>query len=248
MSVQGKRDLEGLREAGRVVRACLREMSRRARPGVSTADLNRVGAEVMKREGARSAPMAVYRFPAETCISVNDEIVHGIPSARALREGDLVKLDVTVEKGGYVADAAITVAVGAPSRQAAALIDCARRAFYLGIAAARAGNPVSAIGRAVEQEVSRCGFSVVRELTGHGTGRTIHEAPIIPNHYDPAASQPLTPGLVIAVEPLIAAGAGGCREAADGWTIVTADGSPAAHYEHTHVITEDDPILMTAAA
>lgn len=248
MSVRGRRDLEGLREAGRVVRACLREMRRRVRPGATTAELNRIGAGVMRREKARSAPMLVYGFPAEVCISVNDEVVHGVPSGRLLREGDLVKLDVTVEKDGYIADAAITVAAGSATPRRLALIECSRRAFYQAMAVARAGVPIREVGRAVEQEVGRWGFTVVRELTGHGTGRTIHEEPAVPNYHDPGATRLLTPGLVIAVEPLIASGGGAVRHAPDGWTVTTADGSPSAHYEHTIVVTEDDPILLTSAA
>jgi methionyl aminopeptidase len=248
MSIRSKEDLRGLRQAGRIVRACLEEMRRHVRPGITTSCINDAGARVMRRLGGRSAPMLVYGFPAESCISVNDEIVHGIPGGRVLREGDLVKLDVTVEKDGYMADAAISVPAGAVRPSIAALARCAERAFQRAMRVARAGNPIRAIGREVERAASRGGFSVVRDLTGHGIGRTIHEPPAVPNYDEPLASAPLTRGLVIAVEPLVAMGSGRAREASDGWTVKTLDGAMAAHYEQTIVITDAEPLILTAAA
>jgi len=179
---------------------------------------------------------------------LNDEAVHGIPSDRRVKEGDLLKLDVTVEKDGFMADAAVTVAVGEVPQRSQELIDCAERAFQKATLAARAGFRVFDIGRAVEKEVRRCGFSVIRDLGGHGIGRTIHEQPRIPNFADPAANQILTEGLVITIEPIIAAGSGRAVVAKDGWTVLTADHRPSAHYEHTLVITDREPILLTAAA
>ena len=247
MSIGGPEDLEGLIEVGRVVRACLDAMRLEARPGVTTAHLNRVGAAVLEKRGARSAPMLVYDFPAENCISVNDEIVHGIPSRRKLRAGDLLKLDVTAEKNGYMADAAITVPVGERHR-AAARADGVRRArVQAAMAVLRPGRRANEIGRVIEDEVHRAGFVVVRELSGHGIGRTIHEPPTIPNYDDPAATDVLTRGMVITVEPLIAMGNGRSFEASDGWTIRTQDGSDAAHYEQTLVVMDDGPLLLTAA-
>jgi methionyl aminopeptidase len=217
------------------------------RAGVTTRELNDVGAVVMRAMGARSAPMIVYDFPAETCISVNDEIVHGIPSTRRLVEGDLVKLDVTVEKHGYMADAAITVPVGRVSAKAKALTETAERAFVAGVRAARAGGRVFDIGAAVEEVVSRRRFHIVRSLTGHGIGRTIHEPPDVPNFFRPDASEPLTEGLVLTIEPLIAMGSGQALDGEDGWTVLTADGSYAAHYEHTIVIGRGAAEIVTAA-
>jgi len=162
-------------------------------------------------------------------------------------EGDLVKLDVTIEKDGFMADAAETVAVGKISEESQRLVACAERAFHKAMLVARAGFRVSEIGRIVEREVRRSGFSVIRDLGGHGIGRTIHEEPRIPNYADPAASQILTEGLVITVEPIIAAGSGRAIVAKDGWTVCTADRRPSAHYEHTLVITKGEPILLTAA-
>lgn len=246
MSITGPEELEALRAAGAVVRRVLEAMKRQVRPGITTLQLDTIGAEVIEENGARSAPMMVYKFPGSNCISLNEEAVHGIPGDRPLREGDLLKLDVTVEKDGFMADAAESVAVGTVSKEAERLIACSRRAFEKAMLVARAGFRVSEIGRAVEREVRRAGFSVIRELGGHGIGRTIHEEPRIPNYADPQARQVLTEGLVITVEPIIAAGSGRTVLAADGWTMKTADRRPSAHYEHTIVITKGSPMVLTA--
>ena len=247
MSINGPEELESLRAAGAVVRRVLEAMKREVRPGITTRQLDEVGSQVIEENGARSAPAMVYGFPGANCISLNEEAVHGIPGDRALRAGDLLKLDVTVEKDGFMADAAETVAVGAVSREAERLIACAQRAFTKAMLVARAGFRVSEIGRAVEREVRKDGFSVIRELGGHGIGRTIHEEPRIPNYADPQARQVLTEGLVITVEPIIAAGSGRAFLAQDGWTMKTADRRPSAHYEHTIVITKGTPLVLTAA-
>lgn len=247
MSISSPEELESLRAAGRVVRRMIEAMKRQVRPGVTTAALDEIGARVMRQHGARSAPSLVYGFPGTSCISVNEEAVHGVPSGRALREGDLVKLDVTVEKDGFMADAAETIAVGHAPQESLRLIACAERAFAKAVSIARAGIRVREIGRAVEREVQANHFSVIRELGGHGIGRTIHEEPMVPNFADPAAKQILTAGLVITIEPIIAAGSGGVVLARDGWTVRTADRRPSAHYEHTLVMTHGKPILLTAA-
>jgi len=247
VSITGPEELKAMREAGKIVRLVIDAMKEQVRPGVTTAELDAIGAAVMKEHGAQSAPALVYNFPGANCISVNDEAVHGVPGDRQVREGDLVKLDVTVEKDGFMADAAVTVAVGEVPESSQELIACAERAFKKATLVARAGFRVSDIGRAVEKEVRRCGFSVIRDLGGHGIGRTIHEEPRVPNFADPAANQILTAGLVITIEPIIAAGSGRAVVAKDGWTVLTADHRPAAHYEHTLVITKREPILLTAA-
>lgn len=247
MSIKDPEELAGMRAAGAVVCLMLRAMKNAVRPGITTAELDEVGAEVMRRHGARSAPGMVYGFPGVSCISVNDEAVHGIPGKRALEQGDLVKLDVTVEKDGFMADAAVTVPVGEVTKERERLIECAERAFAKAMLVARAGFRVSEIGRVVEREVRRDGFSVIRDLGGHGIGRTIHEEPRVPNYADPEANQVLTEGLVITVEPIIAAGSGRSFVANDKWTIMTADHRPSAHYEHTLVITKGAPMLLTAA-
>jgi methionyl aminopeptidase len=245
VSIDNPEDLAGLRVAGAVVRQMLDAMKRSVRPGITTRELDEIGAEVMRRHGAQSAPRMVYGFPGVSCISVNDEAVHGIPGDRILREGDLVKLDVTIEKDGFMADAAVTVPVGKVSAVDNRLMACAELAFQDAMQFASAGHRVSEIGRAVEKRVRQSGFSVVRELGGHGIGRTIHEPPSVPNFPDPSANQLLSEGLVITVEPIIAAGRAGVYVAKDGWTVRTADRKKSAHFEHTLVITNSQPILLT---
>lgn len=233
--------------AGSIVRRMLEAMRAFVRAGVTTREVDRIGAEVMRREGANSAPALVYGFPGTSCISVNDEAVHGVPGDRVIREGELVKLDVTVEKDGFMADAAETVVVGAGSDENCRLAACARRAFEKAMLVARAGFRVSEIGRVVEREVRRSGFSVVYELGGHGIGRTIHEKPSVPNFPDRRANGILTDGLVITVEPIIAAGGSSVITDQDGWTVRTQDGSFSAHYEHTIIVTKGRPVIVTAA-
>ena len=247
MSIDGPQELEGMRAAGAVVRLMLEAMKAEVRVGITTAELDNVGAEVMRQHGAQSAPALVYGFPGVSCISLNDEAVHGIPGSRALQSGDLVKLDVTIEKEGFMADAAVTVPVGEVTEERRNLIACAERSFAKAMLVARAGYRVWEIGRAVEREVRHSGFSVIRELAGHGIGRTIHEAPRVPNYPDGRDHQVLTEGLVITVEPIIAAGSGKVFTALDKWTMITADRRPSAHYEHTLVITKGAPLLLTAA-
>jgi len=246
MSITSAEEFAGIKAAGIAARRVLERMKQLVRPGITTAELDRIGNRVMAENGARSAPAMVYQFPGGSCISVNDELVHGIPGDRRLEEGDLVKLDVTIEKNGFMADTAATIAVGVTSEERQKLVRCVERAFAKAMLVARAGFRVFEIGRVIEQEVRRSGFSVVRELCGHGIGRTIHESPLVPNYPDPGAKTILSEGLVITVEPIIAAGTGRQYLDDDGWTLRTADASMAAHYEHTIVITNGRPILLTA--
>ena len=229
-----------------MVAATLKAMAGAVRDGVTTAEVDRVGDSVLNRYGATSAPRRIYGFPGVNLISVNDEIVHGIPGDRVLEKGDIVSLDVTAELNGYIADAAITIPIPPCSAKAARLCRCARAAFENAVAVARANIPINRIGHAVEHEVKRQGFWVVRELTGHGVGRVIHEDPIVANTYDPVDSKPLTNGLVITIEPLIAEHPALAVEDRDGWTMKTSNGSLSAHFEHTVVITNGRPILLTA--
>jgi methionyl aminopeptidase len=246
VSIKSESDLSGLRAAGRVVRHVIDAMRAALRPGITTGELDEIAGRVLREHDARSAPKLVYGFPGEACISVNEEAVHGIPGGRVIEEGDLVKLDVTVEKDGYMADAAITVAVPPIDDQRLHLIRTARSAFYRGMAAARAGRRVRDIGWAVEKHVRGEGFSVIRELGGHGIGRSIHEEPSVPNFPAPDNGVRLTDGLVITIEPIIAAMSGRVVEEPDGWTIRTRDRSPVAHFEQTIVITRGMPIVLTA--
>ena len=247
MSIETPEELEAMKTAGRIVRRMLDAMKKAARSGVTTAELDQIGASVMREHGAQSAPALVYGFPGVNCISVNDEIVHGIPGKKKLRDGDVLKLDVTIEKDGYMADAAETVVIGNASKLGRELAACARRAFEQAAKAARAGNRVNEIGRAVEAEVRRSGFHVVRELCGHGIGRTIHEEPSVPNYPDPRADEILTEGLIITIEPIIASRSGKAVLESDGWTMRTIDRGLAAHHEHTLMITSGAPLLFTAA-
>jgi len=247
MSITTEEELRALRAAGEAVSRVLEAMKQEVRPGVTTAELDEVGAAVMRSEGARSAPAMVYQFPGANCISINEEAVHGIPAQRQLRDGDLVKLDVTVEKNGFMADAALTVPVGTVSDADQKLMACAEHAFQKALLVARAGFRVFDIGRAVEKEVRRDGFSVIRELGGHGIGRTIHEKPRVPNFADTTATEFLSEGMVITIEPIIAAGKGEVQTGRDGWTVCTVDRSRSAHHEHTIVITRGRPIILTAA-
>jgi len=247
MSITCEAEWNGLRAAGDVVRVTLEALESAATPGVTTGELDRLAAEIFRQHGARSAPALVYRFPGTVLISVNEEVVHGIPGSRRLRRGDVVKLDVTVEKDGYMADAARTVVLPGALARAYRLRDCARTAFLKGLEVARAGRLVREVSRAIEREVRRNGFAVVPDLSGHGIGRTIHEAPSVPNCYNVTQKDVLTEGLVVAIEPIICDGSGKVVTARDGWTIRTRDGSAAAHYENTVVITSDGPQLLTAA-
>jgi methionyl aminopeptidase len=246
MSIKSADDWKGLRTAGRIAHLTLEAMEARVRAGVRTAELDAVAARIFKAHGARSAPAMVYGFPGTVLISVNDEVVHGIPGTRQIEAGDLVTLDVTVEKDGYVADAARTVIVEPGSDAARRLAACARDAFAAALSVARAGTKVNQIGRVVESVVRARGFTVVRGLGGHGVGRTIHEAPSVPNHYDPWQRDVLTDGLVLTIEPIVSAGSDRIRQDRDGWTTRTSDGSLAAHHEHTLVITRNRPILLTS--
>jgi methionyl aminopeptidase len=247
MSIDSPEDLEGLKAAGAVVAATIRACRRAVRPGITTADLDAVAAREFARHGARSGPIITYDFPGAICISVNDEVVHGIPGARRLRDGDLLKIDVTAELNGYFADACVTVPVGRPRPASARLAAASQAALRRGIDVARAGAPRSAIGAAVQAEVEKRGFSVIRELTGHGIGRRLHEQPDVKNWPDPADDEPLTEGLVITIEPMIAAGSAEIAELDDGWTVVTLDGSRSAHFEHTIAIRRDQPALVLTA-
>jgi methionyl aminopeptidase len=247
VSIESPTDLAGLRRAGAVVSTTLRELRRLVRVGITTAELDAHAARVLARYGARSGPQLDYRFPGAICISVNDEVVHGVPGRRRLRDGDLVKLDVTAELDGYYADACVSVPVGRPRPASARLCAAAQAALRKGIDAARADAPINAIGSAVQAEAERRGFTVLHELTGHGIGRRVHEPPTVQNVADPADDQPLREGLVITVEPIIAAGDTEVLSLEDGWTLVTAGGSRSAHAEHTIVVRRDAPPLVLTA-
>lgn len=246
MSVDNERDLQGLLRIGKIVGMAMRTMAEALRPGMTTAQLDAIGAEYLARYGARSAPQLVYRFPAATCISINDEVAHGIASDRVIQPGDVVNIDVSAELGGYFADTGMTVPLAPVRPEAERLCICARRALNRAIEAATAGSKINAIGRVVQQTADECGYRVIRELSGHGVGRNIHEKPTIPNYFTHRAKDRLSEGLVITLEPFVTNGSGAVYTADDGWTIKTADGSLFAQFEHTAIIRRGRPTLVTA--
>lgn len=247
MTIESKSDLTGMRTVGKLVARALREMQSALHVGMSTAQLDDVGADFLRKNGARSAPQLTYDFPGFNCISVNDEVVHGIPGPRIVRAGDVVKIDVTAELDGYIADSAVTVIVAPGTTRSRNLAQCARSAFKHAVRVARPGVRVSELGRAVETEVQRWGHAVIHDMCGHGVGRALHEKPSVPNFYSPFTPGRLEEGLVIALEPIICERPTPVVEDDDGWTIRTANGCLAAHYEHTIVITEQGAEVLTAA-
>lgn len=248
MTIESRGDLLGMRAVGRLVAAALQEMKAAVRPGMTTAQLDEIGASFLRRRGARSAPQLTYDFPGFNCISVNDQIVHGVPGSRRVAPGDVVKIDVTAELDGLIADSAATVLVPPVSTRARSLARCARSAFDRAFSRAAADLRISELGRTVENEVTRWGHAVVRDMTGHGVGRALHEEPAVPNFYSPFIPGRLHEGMVIALEPIISEHPTPIVEDADGWTIRTADGCLAAHHEHTIVIRHGRAEVLTLAA
>lgn len=247
MTIDSADDLARLQRIGRVVALTLKEMREAVHVGVTTAELDAVGASVFERYGARSAPQLVYNFPGATCISINNEAAHGIPGKRAVKPGDLVNLDVSAELDGYFADAAVMVEVPPVDTRRHNLVHCAQRALQQAIASARAGQMFNVIGRTVEQEAKNCGFATLHDLGGHGVGRGIHEDPHnIANYYNPNDRRVLMEGTVLTIEPFITTGANRVYTAPDGWTLKTTDESLSAQFEHTLVITRGKPVIITA--
>lgn len=246
MSITDERDIEGLRRVGAIVAAARDAMGTHVSPGVTTAELDSIGKEILDRHGARSAPQLAYGFPGATCISVNDRLAHGIPSPECvLVSGDLVNIDVSAELDGYWADTGASFAVGTVSAQASALLRATRLALEDGMSQARAGAPLRNIGRAVERRAKQCGFQVIRNLCGHGVGRNIHEEPSVPNTFDREDRTILRAGLVITIEPFLTTSATLAVQDADGWTLRSCDGSRGAQFEHTLIITGGQPIVVT---
>ena len=246
MSIRTEAELEAMKRAGAVVAEALRVMKEAVRPGITPAELDALCGGVFAKHGAQSAPRLVYGAPVNAFISVNEDVVHGLPTLRPLRPNDVVKLDVTPSVEGFIADAAVTVVVPPAREQTRALAACAEAALWTALRVARAGKPVNVIGRAVEREVKRRGFHVLRELSGHSLGRRVHEEPSVLNFYRPQDRTPLTDGLVLAVEPMVSTRRGPVQTRADGWTIGTQNGSLTAHFEHTVVVTKGRPLILTA--
>jgi len=223
----------------------LNEVAAFIQPGVSTRQIDNFAADIIRAHGAKSAFLGYRKYPCHTCISVNDEVVHGLAGDRLVKFGDIVSLDVGVFYRGFIGDTAKTVAVGGCSVAAQRLMDVTERALYEGIAAALPGNRVTDISRAVQQYVEKNNFSVVREFVGHGVGRKMHEEPQIPNFVDRNSNQKLRSGMTLAIEPMVNVGSANVKILKDGWTVVTQDGSLSAHFEHTVLVTENQPEILT---
>jgi methionyl aminopeptidase len=240
-------ELERMREAGRLVGEVLTDLAARVAPGVTTADLDALAEERIIQAGAIPAFKGYHGYPATICASVNDEVIHGIPSGhRVLNDGDIISIDVGASLGGYFGDSAITLPVGHVSDEAATLLRVTEESLYKAIERVRIGGRVSDIGHAVQQHVEAHGFSVVREFVGHGIGQQMHEEPQIPNYGEPGRGPRLTEGMVLAIEPMVNAGRAAVKVLADGWTAVTRDGSLSAHFEHTVAVTAGEPWILTA--
>jgi methionyl aminopeptidase len=243
--LKSERDLELMRPACVVAGKVLEEIAAFIKPGVTTRQVDEFAAVRIKFYGAKSAFLGYRKYPCQTCISVNEEVVHGLANERELRFGDIVSVDVGVSYKGFIGDNARTVAVGGCGVLAQRLLDVTEQSLYLGIAAAVPGNRVTDISRAIQDYVENNGFNVVREFVGHGVGRTMHEEPQVPNFVDPKMNQKLRPGMTLAIEPMVNAGQPNVKILKDGWTVVTQDGSLSAHFEHTVLITEGEPEILT---
>lgn len=235
-----------MREAGLVVAAMLAACRAAVRPGVATAELDRIAADVLKRHGATSSFLGYYGYPATICTSVNEQIVHGIPGKRKLKDGDIIGIDAGAIVDGWHADAAVTVGVGKVSPEAAKLISVTEQALARGIAAAQVGRRLGDIGAAVQRWVESQGYTVVRNYVGHGIGRAMHEEPQVPNYGAPERGLEIKEGLCIAIEPMVNIGGPETRTLDDRWTVVTADGSLSAHFEHSLWCTPAGPVVLTA--
>jgi len=247
MTIRCDAEFQGMQRVGKLVAQTLAHMRALVRPGITTSELDEAGAAFARAQGARSAPQLTYNFPGFSCISLNEQIVHGVPGPRALAEGDVLKLDVTLELDGYMADSAVTVLLPPVSLEATQLELAARAALSRGLQAARPGRMVRAVGAAIEQTARQAGVAVLRGLSGHGIGRRLHEAPEVPNWSDPLARHRLHEGLVIAVEPMFSARTARVIKDTDGWTLKTHNRSLAVHHEHTIMIRRGEPLILTAA-
>lgn len=248
--LKSEREIELMRRAGRVVAEVLDRIRARARPGVTTLELDQLAEEVIRGRGAIPAfkgyaPAGMPPYPATICASVNDVVVHGIPGPRRLKEGDILSVDVGAFLNGYCGDSATTIPIGPISPETERLLRVTEEALHRGIEAARPGARLGDVGHAIESHVVAHGFSVVRDLVGHGVGRAMHEEPQVPNYGHPGTGVRLKPGMTIAIEPMVNAGRSDVRTLDDEWTVATADGTLSAHFEHTIAITQDGPVILT---
>jgi methionyl aminopeptidase len=245
VALKSAREIEVMRRSGKITSKVLTDLMRSTRPGMSTADLDALAEKGIRELGGVPTFKGYHGFIGSICASVNDEVVHGIPGPRRLRDGDLLSIDIGTTLDGYVSDSAVTVGVGAISAAARRLLDVTQQCLMIGIAAMQRGNHIGDIGAAVQTHAEKNGFGVVRDLVGHGVGREMHEEPQVPNYGKAGAGMELRPGLVLAIEPMITQGSHQVDILKDGWTVVTADGKLAAHFEHTIALTDEGPKILT---
>jgi methionyl aminopeptidase len=246
MTADSQKDIESLKAIGRICAETLRRMMSVTRAGMTTRELDEIGRALLEAEGARSAPQVMYNFPGATCISVSPVIAHGIPGERVLREGELIHIDVSAELDGYYADTGASMIVSKRERNLEKLIDATKATLTRALHAAKAGNPLNGIGRTVQNEARKRGYNVIYDLTGHGIGRKLHESPQeIFNFHNPNDRRILHEGLVLAIEPFLTPGIGRTVQEKDGWTIRTMDRAIAAQFEHTIIVTKNEPIILT---
>lgn len=249
MSINSEKDIEKLRAVGRIVARCLQHMQSMLEPGITTRELDNIGGKFLEDHGARSAPKLTYNFPGFTCISVNEEAAHGVPGSKVLKAADLVNIDVSAELDGYFADTGGSAIIPPASKLHQRICATAKQALESALFEARAGARINRIGYAIENEAKRNGFTVIENLGSHGVGRALHEEPgFIPGFYDKNDKRILQKGQVITIEPFISSGGREVVENGDGWTLVTKPGIFTAQYEHTIVITDDMPLIMTLPA
>ena len=240
-------EIATMREAGLIVAAALSASSAAVQPGVTTRDLDAVAEKVIRDAGARPSFLGYHGYPATLCVSVNDEVVHGIPGSRVIAGGDVVSIDCGAIVRGYHADAAVTVCVGAVPDEVRRMVSACEESLRRGLAAVRDGGRLSDIGAAIQEHVHPLGYGLVADYTGHGIGRSLHEDPAVPNlaPKGPGRGLKLQPGLVLAIEPMVTLGSPRVDVLEDDWTVVTRDGEPAAHFEHTIALTDDGPVVLT---
>lgn len=246
MTADSEKDIKYLKAIGRVVAQALKKMMKEARPGITTAELDDIGREFLEKEGATSAPRAMYKFPGATCISISPVIAHGIPNDHVLREGELINIDVSAEMDGYFADTGASMVVSKHIPEIEKILDATKSALHKAVHAAKAGQQINVIGKAIQQEAKKNGFDVIYDLTGHGIGHKLHEEPAsIFNFYKPDDRRILNEGLVLAIEPFLTTGKGRVVEKKDGWSLQTVDKTMAAQFEHTIIVTKNEPIILT---
>jgi methionyl aminopeptidase len=248
IKIKNEKEIESMRVAGAVANAVLKEVAAFIAPGITTKEIDQFAGERIADYGAKSAFLGYKDYPCQICISVNEEVVHGMAGPRRVQFGDIISLDVGVRHDGFIGDNALTVAVGGCDPLAQNLMDVTERSLYEGIAASVAGNRVVDISRAIQNYVEANRFTIVREFVGHGVGRAVHEDPQIPNYVERRGSSPkLKPGMTLAIEPMVNAGTPQVKVLSDGWTVVTRDGQPSAHFEHTVLVTNGEPEILTCA-